>query len=142
MAINLDKGFETTKNDGVATLTYNDEKAYMENSEVSKEDTIKVFKHSGEFIAGATEAAAAEATVMFNDDKELDKVNAEFKYGPTGSGRINVAINREKTFRVPGTDNSVTRPDIQTKVKHVDMGMGKTAIKNLQDKMKDAIANV
>ncbi len=142
MAINFNKdSFESTVNDGIATISYTDKATFMDDCPVSKQDAVDVFKQSGNYITAATQTSADMATEMFKKDKTLEKVIIDYPYGPTGSGKATVAVDREKTFRVPGADAnaSVTRPNVAVKVAHTSIKAGKTFIKSLQQDMLEAL---
>lgn len=140
MAINFDKDkLEESRQGNITTVSYNDKGAFMEGCEVSKKDVIEVFKHSNNYIVDATDFAAGLATEKFKEDKDLERVLIDFPYGPTGSGEVAIAIDREKTFRIPGSNDTLTRPNIGVKVSHNQLKVGKSHIKSLQEDMLNAL---
>jgi len=140
MAITFNEDmYETNTAEGVATVSYTDKEVFNTGTDIEKSVLKDVFKHSGEFISATTDEAAKIATNTFNKDKEVDKVIIDFPYGPTGSGSVTAAVTREKTFRVPGTDKSISRPDIQLSVKHSMLKASKSHIKALQAEMLENI---
>ena len=140
MAITFDTDkYEITKSEGVATMQFNDKEVFNQDTDISKKDMVEVFKHSAKFITATNEEATNKAKDMFKEDKLLNKVVINYPYGPTGSGSVNLGISREKTFKIPGTDKTVSRPDIQVAVKHNQLKAGKTAIKALQQDIAEAL---
>lgn len=141
-AFNADQLKEVKVTDEMLTLKYSDKKVYMTDCAVEEDVVKQVFKHNGEFIKSATEFAANTATEKFKEDDKLQKIEMEIPYGPTGAGSVSVFATREKTFRVPGSDNkTITRPDITTKVKDQSLKAGKKYIESLQDAMLEALKN-
>lgn len=131
---------ETKATDELVTISYNDKDVYMAECPVDKKTAIEVAKHSEEFIKDVTSFVAEVATERFKDDSKLEQVIVSVPYGPTGTGSVKVAATREKTFRVPGSDNkTISRPDITTKVTHASIKAGKKHIETLQDAMLDAL---
>jgi hypothetical protein len=138
-AFNAEQLKEVKVTDEMLTLKYEDKKVYMTDCTVEEDVVKQVFKHNGAFIKDATEFAANTATDKFKEDDKLQKIEIEIPYGPTGAGTVSVFATREKTFRVPGSDKTITRPDITTKVKDQTLKAGKKHIESLQDAMLEAL---
>jgi len=140
MAIEFKKSEYTTNVvDGVATVTYGDKNVFTEGSELSKDILNKTFKYTNEFISATTDEAANLATEMLKKDKSVEKVIIDYPFGPTGSGAVTANIARSKTFKIPGTENSITRPDIGIAVKHTLLKASKSHVKSLQQTMLEAL---
>lgn len=135
--------FETTENSGVVSSKCNNKNAFVEtvpDGGPSKSDMVAVFKHSAEYIAGATEDAATRAAKTFKGNKKTTQYVGTYPYGPTGSGSVVVTVDREKTFKVPGTGNSVTKPVIGVKVVHESIRRpSKSKLRKFEDIVKSAI---
>lgn len=141
MEITFEDGkFEENKAGEITTISYNDKDVYMNGCDIPKKTMVEAFKHSGDYMTATTQKAADIATEKFKEDKKLEKVIIDFPYGPTGSGSTTIAVDREKTFRVPASiDATITRPNINVKLKHSSLKAGGTFIKNLQQNMLDAL---
>lgn len=131
---------EVKATDELVTINYTDKGAFMAECPVDKQVAEEVAKHSEDFIKDVTTFVADVAIERFKKDSKLEQIIVSVPYGPTGDGSVKVAATREKTFRVPGSDNkTVTRPDITTKVTHSSIKAGKKHIETLQDSMLEAL---
>lgn len=129
------------KNGETATVTYGNEKHFVETSGLEEEAVAKVFKHTASYITSATEAAAKYATEQFKTDPELKTIDFIYPYGTSGKdGSVNVHVGKEKTFPNRFTGETVTGPDITTKVQHTSYKVSKTFIKNLKSDMMEQLA--
>lgn len=123
----------------VLTISLEDKDSFMNGCSVEKDVVVDVFNHSRDYIKDATQFAADIATERFKKDSKLQKVFIDIPYGPNGAGSVSVAAEREKTFRVPGTDKTITRPNVTTKVVDKSIKVTKKHIENLQDAMLEAL---
>jgi len=138
--MSIDKSkFEITKEGSVATVTYNDEDAFYEGSDISKKVFKEVFDHSHDYVEKVSVAAADQATEIMANDKDIDDVSFTFPYGVSKRGKVNVNAKRSTTFRGIGDRPDVTRSDLRVAVSDPLTKMSKTKLKDLQAKMTEEL---
>lgn len=139
---NMDKlEFDVNKKDGVAEIECKTKTAFVDTAEgVGKDELTAAFKHSGAYIAAVSEDAVDRSIDVFKKDKKISETKVTYPYGPTGSGKVTVHIDREKTWPGIGDRPAVTKPAVSVKVDHAQTkAPGKTARRRWEDKIKESI---
>lgn len=101
--------------DGVAQLVYKDKEVFSKNipgdmTKTGIKDTLAYIKHvKTESVKAASEAM----TEYLKQNKKFDKAVATVQTGLNSSDVINVTLTREKTVRIPGTDDTKKISQIQ-----------------------------
>lgn len=110
-----------------ATYAYKNNEAFYDG--VEKENIDAAFEHIGQYVEGATKAAAGKGAELFAGDSDLKTLTVEYPYGPGEDGTVGVQMVR--------SDDGVS---IRVGVKHPIMTPAKKTILSLQDKILSSIA--
>lgn len=136
MAIKFnEENFEVNKTEGVATVTYSDDKAFMDGTEIANKDVKAVFDYANDYIEAGTNAAATKAETIMTEDTDINSVNVMLPYGVSKRGEIAVKAKREHTY--PGMNGrpDVTKSTLTVAVKDPLTKMSKTKLKALEADM-------
>jgi len=139
MAIFDESKFETTVNNGVATVTYDDDSAFKNGTDIPFAEMKRTFDYAGEYIAEATTTSASHAEDIMKKDKSVEKVVIELPYGVSKRGTMAVTANREKTFKGMNGGADVTKSTIAVVVKDAATKMSRTKIKDLEKQMTSTL---
>jgi len=132
--------FTTTVNDKVATLVLEDKEAFFNNTDIPKEDLVKVFDYMEEYNVEATKAAAAAAGDVLVANKEVEVVNVEMPYTTSKRGRVNVSVEREHLFTNPkNREETYTAPYISSSVKIPQAKQARAKTKELEKTLVDLL---
>lgn len=117
MAIEIKQDqFEVAKADGIATITYGDDKAFFANTDMKKNDIKAVFDYAHEYIEAGTTAAKEVAVKTMEDDKSIDKVFVNLPYGVSKRGGLDIVAKREHTYPGMNGSPSVTKSTLKVAV--------------------------
>ena len=140
MALDFSKdNFKVVKTEGVATVTYTDEKVFLDGTDIPNKDVKAVFEYAQEFIEAGTNAASAQAKTIMAKDKTINSVNVVLPYGISKRGEIGVKAKREHTY--PGMNGrpDVTKSTINVMIKDPLTKISKTKVKALETEMTDKL---
>ena len=132
-------------NDKVATITNDDEKYYVKKAAevgIDKKTLEKVGKFDEAYLKGTYKSALKEIEKVFVENKDVENVTASNVFGLGKSQKIEVDVQRARTSRIPGTDETVTKPGIKVIVTSPRYNISKAEIKRDRDALADMIINV
>lgn len=132
--------FESTTVDGVVTLKYDDEKAFMSGDDtVTGADLKRVAEYTAKYIEEGTNVASAEAKAIMEKDDKVNKVIVNYPFSTSKRGALDVAVDRSKTFRGMNGSEDVTKSTVRVTAADPVMKMSKTKIKDLEKDLTAAL---
>ena len=140
MAIAFDKEFKTEVNGTVATVTYEDDNAFFENTDITKKQFKDVFDHTEAYVEAAAKAGAAEAKSVFKDNGDVETVKVKFPYTPSKRGHVLLNVEKAVTKTNNFTKETTTSPYIKVEVKDPFSRMTRDRVKELEVDLANAIA--
>lgn len=140
MAIFDEKKFTATSNNGVATVSYEDEAAFKNGTDIPYAEMKRTFDYAGQYIEEATTTSAKYAENLMKKDKSVDKVIVELPYGMSKRGSVAVTANREKTFPGMKLKDGQKRPDVTKStigviVRDAAIELSRPKIKDMEQQM-------
>lgn len=135
------KDFVLEKVDDTASLSYKDDKVYVTNAPFDLEDLKKLEDYKKEYIREATNVAVDKAIEVLKKDSNIEKVIAKVPFTTSNKGSVEIAIDREKTFRVPGEENkTVTKPKVTTIVTEPYNKLSKNYMLKIEESISTALS--
>jgi hypothetical protein len=138
--------FKVTKENGVATVSYEDKKAYEsayvnsgENRDVKTLKEIEAFNKN--YLENFAEVATNIATEQFTSDKEVEKIVATAPFTTNANGSTTLVTLRNVESRVPGSDATVSGPRVISQIKNPYSTVGKSFLRKMKTKVADKIAD-
>ena len=132
--------FESTTVDGIVTLKYDDEKAFMSGDDtVTGADLKRVAQYTAKYIEEGTNIAYAEAKAIMEKDDKVNKVIVNYPFSTSKRGALDVAVDRSKTFRGRNGSDDVTKSTVRVTAADPVMKMSKTKIKDLEKELTAAL---
>lgn len=133
----FDKGFEQSRNAETVTLKYKDEKVFVENSPLPKEQIKKLDQYRHEFGQKFLQASIEEAKPLFKKDSKLESVVTEVSYGVNKSDKLEVLMQQNVKQTITDFSGNTPPKEITTcrvRVKSkVSSGIPKTDIRRAKD---------
>jgi len=142
ITVEADFDWQVEKDNGAAKIKVANEKAFVESAKkagIEKKTLESVAKFQEAYLHNAVEESIAKAEEVFKGDKDLTEAEASVPFGVGKSSKIVTHVLREKTFKIPGTDKTVTKPVIKTWVEAHAFNYPKSKRKELENKLKDAL---
>jgi len=128
----LTSKFTKSVDNGVATLTYDDEKAFTENAPMPVSDMKKVFDYAHSYVEKTTNVVAEHAKDLMQNDQSIDKVIATLPYGLSKRSNVTVTANRSRTTPARGDIPEVTKSTLRVAIKDATIPISKTKIRKLE----------
>lgn len=127
--------FKTTKVDGVLSVVYDDENAFKDGTEIPFKTLKEVSDYQHQYVLDATTAAVDFAKEKMKKEKDIKQSTVKFPFSTSTKGKIEVVVDREKTFNnaLKGKGETVTRPAISVKVTNPAVTLPKPKIKSMVD---------
>jgi len=132
-------------NDKVANIVNENEKYYIEKAAevgIDKKTLEKVSKFDETYLKGTYKNALKEIEKVFVENKNVENVTASNVFGLGKSQKVEVDVQRARTSRIPGTDETVTKPGIKVIVTSPRYNISKAEIKRDRDALAEMIINV
>jgi hypothetical protein len=132
--------FTRTEVEGVVTLKYDDEKAFIAGTEIDEATLKKV----GDYVSSYTEAAASVAGELAKEEmlkhKTTERVLVHYPYTTSKRGAVDVTVDRSKTYpaMTEGAD-PVTKSAMRVIVTDPYAKVGKTFIKSIEADLTAAL---
>ena len=136
--------FEVSKENGVANIKATDEKLYVEKAKevgISKKTLEETAKFDEVYLNKAFEEAVAEAEKVMKEDKDIKEAEIQIPFGVQKSSKVKTYVVREKTHRIPGKDETVTKPQIKVVVESHRYNITTSKRKSLENKLKETLLN-
>lgn len=140
-----DVKFKTEVADNVANITPEDAKLFYSKAEdvgISAKTLDDVNAFEAKYFKGIFDESVKQTEKSFKSDKDIVKVNVVTPFGVNKKDTIGVYTKRAVTHRIPGTDETVTKPSIAVEVIRTAQSMPKAAVKRIRNDLATAIANV
>ena len=135
------KEFEVNKVEDVASLTYKDDKVFVANAPFELDDLKKLEDYKKQYIKEATSIAVDKAIQVLKKDSNIDRVIAKVPFTTSSKGSVEISIDREKTFRVPGEENkTVTKPKVTTIVTEPYNKLSKNYMLKIEESISVALS--
>lgn len=139
----FDKGFEESREANTVTLKYKDEKVFVENAPVTKDQIKQLDQYRHAFGQEFLQASINEAKPLFQKDKKLDTVVSEVSYGVNKSDKLEVLMqqNVKQTivdFKGNTPPKEITTCRVKIKAKTV-AGVNKTDIRRAKDDLHQSL---
>jgi len=135
MAIFDEKEFSVEKNNGVATISYKDEDAFKNGTEIPFAEMKRTFSYAHDYQEEGMLDVAKQAEEIMSKDKSIEKVVGELPYGVSKRGSMAISVNRKRTY--PGmVRDGVKLPD--TVKSTVNVIVQDAATKISRTKIKEA----
>jgi len=131
--------FEVSKVDGVATLSYKDDNAFYEGTDLSKAVIKQVFDHASAYIEDTATTVADVAQNIMTEDSEINNVIATVPYGVSKRGEVGVKVKREHTYKGMNGNDDVTKSTLAVAVKDPLSKLAKPKIKAMEAKLTEAL---
>jgi hypothetical protein len=139
-AVTLDvTKFDRTEIDGIVTLKYTDEEAFVSTTDVDEATLKKVFNHISDYTEACTTAAANAAKTEMENNPSVNRVIAEFPYTTSKRGGASVTVDRSHTYPGIGDAPDVTKSTIRVAITDPYAKVGKTFIKGLEAELTAAL---
>ena len=123
---------KSQKTGDVITLTYEDENAYKNGTDIPFKTLKEVDDYRADYLKAVTAFSAEEAKETLKKDKTASKVIVQFPYTSFKRGEANIIVDRSKTFPGIGDRESVTKSKITVVVKDPLNKVPKSTIHSLE----------
>ena len=134
MGLNMDNT-TTEINGALATVTYDDKKAYEDSLKEAGID-VKVAKelavHNTAYLTGAMTTAGDLAKEIFGKNKEVNDIAFNFPFGVTPYSKGDIKAARQKSYPIPGKDTVVTKSKLTLAVKESSHHVKKSVVSEIE----------
>lgn len=127
--------FEKTEVGGTVNLTYKDEDAFKNGTEIPFKTMKEVEAYKAEYLEKATEIAVAESKAIMEKNSKINKVIVNFPYTTSKRGSVDISVDRSKTY--PGMNGSdpVTKSKVTALVTDPINKVSKSRIKEFETEL-------
>jgi len=145
MALLTKDGYEIKKENGVATVTYKEEDAYISGTEKVTTEMIKdVSEYNQDYIKSSVDASAELAKEIMTEDKDIQSVLTVAPYGvkrkgSSKAGEVTNLIKREHVYPGINGNPDVRKSTIKTAVLDNNLKIAKSYVKDLEADLTKAL---
>lgn len=133
--------FETPKVtvDGNRASAELDEKSFLDNAPLSKEDMKKVFSYISSYGEKNIKLASELASKTMNKNKDVDVFELKAPFGSSKRDTVTTTVKRSVTYINPADKTEITKPAIAQTIKSSAF-KNRAAAKRAVDLLKENIA--
>lgn len=121
-----------TEVDGVVSFKYDDEKAYVNGTDIDEATLKKVADYNIKYTEAAAQLTANIADEDMSKHKKVERVMVNFPYSMSKRGAIDVTVDRSKTYPAIGGGEPVTKSAMRVIVTDPFVKPSKNWIKELE----------
>jgi len=134
------KFVEVSKVDGVVTLKYEDDQAFVNGikDEVDADTLKKVFDYKHKYLDEAVKSSSEQAKSILEKDKDVERVVTVVPDGIAKRGKygeIAVTVTRDAEITVPGKDEKIRKTSVRVRVKDAFAKPTKSLITSIEEDM-------
>jgi len=125
--------------DGIATVSYDDDKVYSSGTDISMDTLKTVAKYNNTYVNEAAEVSAEKAIDIMKDNENVDKVMFNYPYGTSARNSVDIVAKRSQTYPGMNGGEPTTTSVLTVAVKDTSVKVAKSKIKELKGKMTAAL---